>query len=162
MKVLSVKQPWAWLIVEGIKPVENRSWNTAHRGPLLIHACQEWDDLGGFADREADVLMGLSNSSELPLNDDTWPTEDNSPAVDMSEFRTGGIVGRVHVKDVVSPQEKRAKKETLGPFYNPRYYGWIMTKAERIPFTPAKGQQKLWEHEEPMEDGRTSEQEALF
>jgi ASCH domain len=35
---LSVRQPWAWLIVNGVKDNENRSWRTDHRGPLLIHA----------------------------------------------------------------------------------------------------------------------------
>jgi len=38
MKALSTKQPWAHLIVAGIKPIENRSWTTRYRGPLLIHA----------------------------------------------------------------------------------------------------------------------------
>ena len=38
MKILSVRQPWAYLIVAGYKPVENRTWNTSYRGPLLIHA----------------------------------------------------------------------------------------------------------------------------
>ena len=38
MKCLSCKQPWADLIVGGVKDVENRSWSTRYRGPLLIHA----------------------------------------------------------------------------------------------------------------------------
>ena len=38
MKALSIKQPFAWLIVHGYKPVENRPWTTAFRGRLLIHA----------------------------------------------------------------------------------------------------------------------------
>lgn len=38
MKALSVRQPWASLIAWGDKTVEHRSWSTAHRGPLLIHA----------------------------------------------------------------------------------------------------------------------------
>jgi hypothetical protein len=38
MKVLSVRQPWAYLIVAGYKDVENRTWRTSYRGPLLIHA----------------------------------------------------------------------------------------------------------------------------
>lgn len=38
MKALSIRQPWAWLIVAGIKPVENRTWRTHYRGPLVIHA----------------------------------------------------------------------------------------------------------------------------
>lgn len=38
MKALSIRQPWAYLIVAGIKPIENRTWLTHHRGPLAIHA----------------------------------------------------------------------------------------------------------------------------
>lgn len=40
MKCLSVRQPWAAWIVLGAKDVENRSWATKYRGPLLIHAGQ--------------------------------------------------------------------------------------------------------------------------
>lgn len=38
MRALSIRQPWAWLITNGHKDVENRSWNTHQRGPILIHA----------------------------------------------------------------------------------------------------------------------------
>jgi len=38
MRTLSIRQPWAWLIVHGHKDVENRDWTTGYRGPLLIHA----------------------------------------------------------------------------------------------------------------------------
>jgi hypothetical protein len=38
MKVLSLLQPWATLVVMGVKQIETRSWSTVHRGPLLIHA----------------------------------------------------------------------------------------------------------------------------
>jgi len=37
-RVLTIRQPWAWAIIHGGKDVENRSWRTKHRGPLLIHA----------------------------------------------------------------------------------------------------------------------------
>lgn len=37
-KALTVKQPWAWAIAAGGKDVENRSWATKFRGPVLIHA----------------------------------------------------------------------------------------------------------------------------
>lgn len=36
VKVLTVKQPWASLIVHGIKDIENRSWQTNFRGRVLI------------------------------------------------------------------------------------------------------------------------------
>ncbi len=37
-KTLTIHQPWAWAIAAGHKTVENRSWTTSYRGPLLIHA----------------------------------------------------------------------------------------------------------------------------
>lgn len=38
MKVLTLKQPWATLVAEGIKKYEFRSWKTKYRGKILIHA----------------------------------------------------------------------------------------------------------------------------
>lgn len=36
MKALSIKQPWANLIAEGMKTIETRVWSTSHRGKILI------------------------------------------------------------------------------------------------------------------------------
>lgn len=38
MKVISIRQPWASLIVNGYKEYEFRSWKTNFRGPIYIHA----------------------------------------------------------------------------------------------------------------------------
>lgn len=40
MRVLTVRQPWAWAIIHGGKDVENRTRNIAgpYRGPVAIHA----------------------------------------------------------------------------------------------------------------------------
>ena len=38
IRVLSVRQPWAWAIVSGCKDIENRSWRTGYRGRIYIHA----------------------------------------------------------------------------------------------------------------------------
>lgn len=38
MKVLTLKQPWATLVAEGIKKYEFRSWKINYRGKVLIHA----------------------------------------------------------------------------------------------------------------------------
>ena len=38
MKVITLKQPWATLVAEGIKKFEFRSWKTKYRGKILIHA----------------------------------------------------------------------------------------------------------------------------
>lgn len=48
MKALTVCQPYAELIARGLKPIENRTWPTDYRGPLLVHAgkSREWMDDG--------------------------------------------------------------------------------------------------------------------
>ena len=38
MKAITIRQPWASLIVHGIKDIENRSWQTNFRGRVLIHS----------------------------------------------------------------------------------------------------------------------------
>jgi len=43
MKALSIRQPWAWLLVEGFKDIENRTWKTNYRGSFLIHASKQFD-----------------------------------------------------------------------------------------------------------------------
>lgn len=40
---LSLRQPWAWLVAAGIKPVENRTWPTKFRGRFYIHAAKSKD-----------------------------------------------------------------------------------------------------------------------
>jgi len=38
IKCITVKQPWAHLIIHGAKDIENRDWITKYRGPVAIHA----------------------------------------------------------------------------------------------------------------------------
>lgn len=40
MRALSIRQPWAWLVVNGHKNVENRTWATRFRGRIYVHAGQ--------------------------------------------------------------------------------------------------------------------------
>lgn len=68
MKALSVKQPWACLLVEGVKKIEVRSWVTAHRGPLLICASAVpknvfWHDPADDVNRlmHAGCMIGIVN-----------------------------------------------------------------------------------------------------
>jgi hypothetical protein len=77
MKAVTVFQPYAWLLVMGIKPIENRTWRTRHRGPLLIHAGAKWYPGG----KERIALLGIKIPDDLP---------------------TRGIVGIVEVTGVVT------------------------------------------------------------
>lgn len=43
VRALTIRQPWAALIAHGTKRVENRTWGTAWRGALLIHAAKSAD-----------------------------------------------------------------------------------------------------------------------
>lgn len=62
MKALTICQPYAELIARGIKRVENRTWATPYRGPLLIHAGKntDWLDLSGPPGRDATFDIALS------------------------------------------------------------------------------------------------------
>lgn len=72
MKALSVKQPWACLLVEGIKKIEVRSWATDYRGPLLICASASpnnffWHDHVDDVNRllHAGCMIGIVNLLEV-------------------------------------------------------------------------------------------------
>lgn len=80
MKALSVRQPWAWLIVNGHKDIENRTWRTDYRGPVLIHASKTYDD---SIQGEHEVLNGV----DVP---------------ESQSFDFGGIVGVAEIVDCVS------------------------------------------------------------
>lgn len=74
-KALSVRTPWAWMIVAGHKNVENRSWTSAYRGPLIIHAGYKTEP-EGF---ETAARRGITLPAEPPR---------------------GGIIGVVDLVDV--------------------------------------------------------------
>lgn len=48
IRALAVRQPYAELIVSGTKAIENRSWSTAYRGPLLIVAAKKLHESHGL------------------------------------------------------------------------------------------------------------------
>lgn len=62
MKALSLKQPFAELVVSGIKRIELRKWNTKFRGEFLIHASKILDKKSmekfGFTDLPAGCIVG--------------------------------------------------------------------------------------------------------
>lgn len=59
MKVLTIKQPWTTLIMQGHKRFEFRSWQTKYRGEMLIHA-------GKGIDKEAKKRLAKYFPKELP------------------------------------------------------------------------------------------------
>ena len=85
MKALSIRQPWAWLIVNGYKDIENRTWPTNFRGKFLIHAGRKFDH-GGHN-------WVLSNMNiELP---------------ELRDYERGGIIGSAEISDCVTRSDSR-------------------------------------------------------
>jgi hypothetical protein len=81
LRTLSLRQPWAWLVVNGYKDIENHSWRTNHRGALLIHA-------------------SLNRSEfELTCRETQKRHRVKIPSEEKLDF--GGIVGLVDVVDCV-------------------------------------------------------------
>lgn len=105
MKALSIKQPWAWLIVRGYKPLENRSWKTKFRGEFGIHASLQFD-MDGYRWVEENAEQLGVDMSEFPL---------------PYEFVKGAIIGKATITDCVT--------ESDSPwFFGP--VGFVLEKAE--------------------------------
>ena len=66
VKMISVRQPWAWLLVAGHKDIENRKWRTSYRGPLLIHASQAMEPDDFPMQREWIETCGIVIPEDLP------------------------------------------------------------------------------------------------
>lgn len=109
MKAISIRQPWAWAIIYAGKDVENRTWHTDYRGPLLIHAGKKFD-IDGFE----------------------WIAENFAfPMPRKHQFMCGGIIGMATLKNVV-------RQYTVSPwFFGP--WGFRLIDPKPVPFVPLKG-----------------------
>ncbi len=132
MKTLTMKQPWASLIMSGEKRVENRTWATKHRGPLLIHASQRYDKAGAeLLDRLGIDYLGRADAPR------------------------GVILGQVDLVDVVDTRPGIKRQQTFQEMGNennladdPLALGpvcWIVTdpKPLKEPIE-ARGKLSLW------------------
>ena len=118
MRALSIRQPWAWLIVNGYKDIENRDWSTAFRGQVLIHA-------GKTMPRRyyEDVQVDVMNRFAIKV-----------PAYE--ELARGGIVGVATITDCVS--------SSTSPWYQGAI-GFVMADARSLPFHPCNGKLQFFD-----------------
>lgn len=65
MKALSIRQPWAWLIANGHKDIENRTSHTNFRGDFLIHASKKFEGKFGFLIKDAKSLPAIPCKGRL-------------------------------------------------------------------------------------------------
>ena len=119
-KCLTIRQPWAHLVVSGIKTIENRSWVTSYRGLILIHAAVRADQYDennmGLTESQIDDMLGH-------LRGDNY----------------GAIIGAVTLKDIVPVSKVRGSRWAGGPWC------WILEDAIKLATPlPCKGQLGLW------------------
>jgi hypothetical protein len=81
LKALSLKQPFAWLIANGYLLVDDRSWGTQYRGPILIHASK------GLYE---EYYRYIKLHTDIPI-----------PERDQLEY--GGVVGIARLSYAVNP-----------------------------------------------------------
>ncbi len=110
LPVLSIRQPYAWLVVHGIKNIENRSWRTNHRGPLLIHASANLVDLTTETIEDCQSIGGI----RMP-----------------EEYDTGGVIGIVDVVDCV--------RRHASPWKHGPSWGWVLSNPRLLKFRECKG-----------------------
>lgn len=122
MKALSINQPWAWLIVNGHKTVENRNWDTSYRGWFLIHAGKKIDH---------DAYELFEYGGELDHFDFI-----NIPSPSVIE--TGGIVGKARLINTVHIRDKNLVSRTDQPWFFGEY-GFMLDSAEPCELKPCKG-----------------------
>ena len=125
MKVLTIKQPWATLIMQKDKRFEFRSWQTKYRGKLLIHA-------GKGIDKEAMKRLAKYLPRELPQ---------------------GKILGEVTLVDCIkmSPEFKELLLKENRDIYTKssfqENYGWQVSDVEVFENPiDVKGHLSLWEY----------------
>ncbi len=138
MRILTVKQPWAWAILHAGKNVENRVRNLAgeYRGPVAIHAGKAFDDAGWDH-----PVLGPMLDEALRQGDEI-------------EFTPAAIIGVVDLTDVHDQcwtgYEDRAgetHEEWCSPWAEPEVQHLVIANArplpEPIPYTGALGLRHL-------------------
>ncbi len=125
LTALTIRQPWVYAIMHLGKDVENRSWATSYRGPILIHAAKgmtrgEYQQFAGMlADPEcAALLKGQGFRPEMPA---------------FGALPRAGIVGVVDIVDCVA--------ESDSPWWaGPGQVAFVLKNPRPLPFVPYRGQ----------------------
>lgn len=121
MKTLSLKQPFAELILQGKKTIELRKWNTKFRGEFLIHSSK-------IPDIEAMEKFGFK---ELPLGFILGKAK----LVDVKEYKNE------------TEHQTDSSKHLASSFWGK--YGFILKDVERFDKQiPALGKLGFWDWKE--------------
>lgn len=127
LKALSLKQPFAWLIANGYLLVDDRSWGTSYRGPILIHASK------GLYE---EYYQYIKSHTDIPI-----------PDRDQLEY--GGVVGMAKLVLCCKPGElpaglSREQRSHFGGVHV-EYYGFLFSQARPLPLMPCAGKLGIFE-----------------
>lgn len=127
IKALSFKQPFAWLIANGYLLVDDRSWGTQYRGPLLIHASK------GLYE---EYYQYIKHHTDIPI-----------PDKDKLDY--GGVVGIARLVLCSKPGElpagiSREQRAHFGGVHQ-EYYGFLFAQATPLPLMPCAGKLGVFE-----------------
>lgn len=148
MKAITIKQPWASLIVSGVKDIENRTWNTHFRGRILVHA--SLDNILKRVEFFDDILSceQIRNITQKGKNTEIFG----------SHLPVKAIIGSVEIVDcVINHPSIWANKTNImrgdAPIYN-----WVLANPIEFPEPiPIKGRLGFWDYPnilaEPNEKG---------
>lgn len=135
MRSLSIKQPWASLIAQGIKDIENRTWKTHFRGKIYIHASAK--SAGNTV-----YLLTKGQQNHFAFNTENYKTfESNLPY--------SAIIGEVEIIDCVinhpSIWAEKTDSWMIGE-YKP-IYNWVLANPVLYekPILNVKGKLSFWE-----------------
>ena len=140
MKAITIKQPWASLIVHGIKDIENRTWACpwkyiGHR--VLIHASGK------------PVEMRNPNSVFTKAQWDSLPIEFQRKIICAEGIVNSAIIGRVEIIgcSINHPSKWAEKTDDSKGYYENPIYNWVLANPILFPEPiPAKGKLSFWEY----------------
>jgi hypothetical protein len=134
MRVLSIGQPWATLIVRGVKPFEARTWSTPYRGEIAIHAStsiKPW--VRDACDTNPLIRKALRKAA----------------IDDLNELRRSAVIGTVVVRDVHRAKEIESEltpgiAALCGDLYEDDFL-WRLERPKELRLSiPVKGKLNLW------------------
>ena len=126
MLALSIRQPWASLILSAGKNVENRGWPASVRGRILIHAAARMTR----ADHEDALAFAVAAIRRDTRNHRTLPRTLREMGMAFEDLPRGGIVGTVEIADCVTGSDS---PWFTGP------YGFMLRNPRPLPFVPWRG-----------------------
>ena len=146
MKALSLTQPWASLVACGAKRIETRSWSTAYRGPLAIHAAKAFPrDCRETAEFDFHFRRFLIEAGYVH----------RFGGIDVSTLERGAIVATCRVVRCARTElivSQISDQERAFGDYSSGRWAWLLNDIVRLPEPiTARGALGLWEWERKNE-----------